>query len=79
MQQWRWVEYLEDYDFSLQHHTEKANVVADALSWKPRGILASLDFEGWKRAATVEGYDLQYYEDENVALVYNVTATPSLL
>ena len=52
--------------------------MADALSRKSHGVLASLALEGWKRASTIEGYDLQYYEDENVALVYNVTATPSL-
>ena len=53
--------------------------MADALSRKSHGVLASLDLEGWKRASTVEGYDLQYYEDKNVAIVYNIIATPSLL
>ena len=32
MRQHRWMEYLEDYDFTLQDHPSKANVVADALS-----------------------------------------------
>ena len=50
--------------------------MANALSRKPHVILASLALEGWKRASTVEGYNLQYYEDDNVALVYNVIATP---
>ena len=54
-------------------------MVANTLSQKPYGILASLALEGRKRTTTVEDYDLQYYEDENVALVYNVTTTPSLL
>ena len=54
-------------------------MVANTLSYKTYGILASLVLEGWKRATTVEGYDLQYYEDENVALVYNVTTTPRLI
>lgn len=53
--------------------------MTDVVSHKPRGILASLALEGWKRAATVEGYDMQYYKDENVTLVYNVIATLSLL
>ena len=53
--------------------------MADTLSKKPHGILASLALKGWKRASTVEVYDLRYYEDENVALVYNATTTSSLL
>ena len=40
--------------------------MTDVVSHKPRGILASLALEGWKRATTVEGYDMQYYKDENV-------------
>ena len=79
LRQQRWVEYLKDYDFSLQYHPGKANVMANALSRKSHGVLASLALEGLKRASTVEGYDQQYYEDRNVALVYNVTATPSLI
>ena len=30
----RWMEYLEDYDFTFHYHSGKANVVADALSRK---------------------------------------------
>ena len=40
MRQWRWMEYLEDYDFTLHYHPGKANVVADALSQKSQGVLA---------------------------------------
>ncbi|XP_062104052.1 uncharacterized protein LOC133815209 [Humulus lupulus] len=39
---------MEDYDFTLQYHLEKANMVIDALSRKPHGTLACLDFEDWK-------------------------------
>lgn len=55
------------------------NVIVDALSHKPQSILASLILDDWKRMITVEDYNLQYYEDSNVALAYNVFATPSLL
>ena len=42
MKQRRWIEYLEDYDFTLHYHPSKAHVVADALSRKPRGVLANV-------------------------------------
>ena len=42
MRQRRWMEFLEDYDFTLHDHPGKANVVVDALSRKSRGVLASV-------------------------------------
>nr|KYP40856.1 hypothetical protein KK1_037780 [Cajanus cajan] len=34
MRQRRWLEFLKDYDFQLNYHPDKANVVVDALSIK---------------------------------------------
>ena len=34
-----WIEYLEDYDFTLHYHHGKANVVVDVLIRKSRGVL----------------------------------------
>lgn len=34
MGQWRWMEYLKDYDFELSYHPRKANFVMDPLSRK---------------------------------------------
>ena len=42
MRQRGWLEYLEDYDFTLHYHPSKVNVAADALSLKSRGVLASV-------------------------------------
>jgi hypothetical protein len=34
MRQRRWLERIKDYDVEIHYHPGKANVVADALSWK---------------------------------------------
>ncbi|GKE18684.1 putative reverse transcriptase domain-containing protein, partial [Tanacetum coccineum] len=34
LRQRRWLEFLADYDCEIRYHLRKANVVADALSWK---------------------------------------------
>ena len=47
MRQCRWMEYLEDYDFTLHYHPCKENVVADALSRKSRGVLVSVASWEW--------------------------------
>ena len=46
MRQHRWMEYLE-------YHPGKANVVADALSRKSRGVLASVASREWLMLETV--------------------------
>ena len=60
MRQRRWMEFLEDYDFTLHYHLGKANVVADALSWKSRGALASISSQKWWMLETVGQFGLQY-------------------
>ena len=60
MRQHRWMEFLEDYDFTLHYHPSKANVVADALSRKSRGVLASVAFREWQMLEAVGQFRLQY-------------------
>ena len=47
MRQRRWMEYLENCDFTLHYHPSKANVVVDALNWKSWGVLASVASREW--------------------------------
>ena len=42
-----WMEYLENYDFTFLYHPDKANVVADALSWESHGVFASVASREW--------------------------------
>ena len=60
MRQCRWMEYLEDCDFALHYHPNKANVVADALSRKSWGVLASIASREWQMIETVRQFRLQY-------------------
>ena len=58
MRQRRWMEYLEDYDFTLHYHPGKENVVADALSWKSRGVLANVASREWQMLEVVGQFGL---------------------
>ena len=78
MRQRRWMEYLEDYDFTLHYHPSKANVVADALSQKSRGVLASVASQEWQMLETVGQFRLRY-SDQAQGVLGNLVATPSLL
>ena len=62
MRQRRWMEFLKDYDFTLHYHLGKANVVADALSRKSWGVLASLASREWQMLKTVGQFGRQYNE-----------------
>ena len=58
MRQRRWMEFLEDYDFTLHYHPSKANVVADALSRKSRGALSSISSREWLMLETMGHFGL---------------------
>ena len=60
MRQRRWMEFLEDYNFTLYYHPSKENVVADALSWKSRGALASVASRMWQMLEIVRQFGQQY-------------------
>ena len=78
MRQRRWMEFLEDYDFTLHYHPGKENVVPDALSQKSWGALASIASREWWMLETVGQFGLQYRESHRVSLGSLVT-TMSLL
>ena len=74
----RWIEFLEDYDFTLHYHPGKANAVADALSRKSHVALASIASREWGMLETVGQFGLQYSEQAQGTLG-SLVATPSLL
>ena len=74
MRQRRWMEYLEDYDFTLQYHLGKENVVADALSRKSRGVLASVASRDWQMLEVVGQFG-QQYRDQAQGVLGSLAAT----
>ena len=73
----RWVEYLEDYDFTLNYHPGKENVVADALSRKSRGEL-NVSISERKLKDALRDFDLWIGEDESRPCIFNLVAQPLL-
>ena len=72
------LEFLGSYNFALHYHPGKANVVADALSRKSRGVLASIASREWQMLEIVGQFGLQYSEQIQGTLG-SLVATPSLL
>ena len=72
------MKYLEDYDFTLHYHPGKANVAADALNRKSRGVLASVASREWQMLETMGKFGLQY-SDQAQSILGSLVATPTLL
>ena len=78
MRQRRWMEYLEDDDFTLDYHLGKENVVVDALCRKLMGVLASFASREWQMLKTVGQFRLQY-SDQAQGVLGSLVVMPSLL
>ena len=78
MRQRRWMEYLQNYDFTFHYHLGKANVVVDTLRRKSRGVLASIASQEWLMLETMGQFGLQY-SDQAQGTLGSLVATPSLL
>ena len=78
MRQRRWMEFLKDYDLPLHYHPGKANVVANALSWKSQGAFSSIASQEWRMLETVGQFGIQYSEQAQGTMGILV-ATTSLL
>ena len=78
MRQRRWMEYLEDYEFTLHYQPGKANVVVDALSQKSWGMLASVASQEWQMLEIMDQLGL-HYRGQAQNNLGSLVATPSLL
>ena len=70
---------MEDYDFDLQYHPGKANVVADALSRKTVSSLASLAIREWEMLSDIGQFDLQLGATEGQAILFAAIVQPTLV
>ena len=75
----RWMETLEDFDFSLQYHPGKANVVVDAMSRKSRSILSGLMAYEWKMYDYISKFHPCFDGDEPKACFYTLVAQLTVL
>ena len=73
-----WMKHLKDYDFPLHYHPSKENVMADALSRKPLGVLASVASREWQMLEAMGRFRL-HYKGQAQGTLGSLVATPSLL
>ena len=78
MRQHRWMECLQDCDFTLHYHPDKANVVADALSRKSGGVLAKGASREWLMLEAMGQFRL-HYRGQVQGTLGSLVATPSLM
>ena len=70
---------LEDYDFELQYHPDKANVVADALSPRNHAKLVSLMCKKWEMMGDLNEFNLKLSEKEDGVALFTLNAQPTLV
>src|SRR3954470_2005340 len=75
----RWLEYLADYNFSLQYHPGKENVAADALSRKKEALLARLATGGWSLLEDLSDFHLELREVKDRFRICSLLDEPTFL
>jgi hypothetical protein len=79
LRQRRWIEYLKDFKCRILYHPGKANVVADALSRKSSGSLASLYMLEWDTVDQFSQLSLRAKEVSQGVLFASFCVEPGLL
>jgi hypothetical protein len=73
------LELIKDHDCVINYHPGKANVVADALSWKYKGRAVGLKILPRKLQTDLEKFELEIVLGEVQALMEKLEIQPTLL
>ena len=79
MGQRRWIELIKDYEYTINYHTSKANVVADALSKKSSNSIAHLRVTYMPLLIELRPLGVELNADNCGALVAKFRVRPTLI
>lgn len=69
----------KDYDFTLQYHPGKVNVVADALSCKSQGFVSALRCRQWRLFEELQKYNHMMKCQKNIVFLPALVARPIMI
>ena len=72
------METLEDFNFTLQYHLGKANVVVDPLSRKTQCVLSELVVSEWKMYDYISEFNPFFGVHNFDACFYTLVAQPTI-
>lgn len=75
----QWMKYLKQYNFDLQYHPGKADIVVDALSHKTRFTLACLLYNEWNAMKTLGKFRLEFIDGREWVLVHAMLVQPKIV
>ena len=79
MRQRRWVELIKDYEYTIEYHPGKANVVADALGRKSMGSISHLKVVYLLRLVELRSFCVRLELTDNGALLATFHVRPVLI
>ena len=72
------MESLEDFNFTLQYHTGKANAIANALSRKTQCVLSNLVVSKWKMYDYISEFNLCFNVHDYDVCFCTLVAHPTI-
>jgi hypothetical protein len=78
MRQRRWIELIKDYDYVIDYHPGKANIVADALSRKNKAVIGGMTVNNVKELIELGELRTRMGVGLNGSLLAQMVAQPML-